>query len=134
MLQTPDKDTKTLLDLAGYMENTVRNDQYRQEVYNDGCGRGCIAYWFSQMKLGTNVPFADIHYHMGIERNVADQLFSPEGGKVTLMGIGLRGPSVREAAKCLRHLAVTGEVPANWTRFIPEGASTYQCREMAPAE
>src|SRR5262245_64937665 len=114
MLQAPDRATKGLLELADYMEN-VDPTNYRQSVYNDGCGRGCIAF-HAMCRMGIAVPFSDACYHLGISRDIAHKLFHADAGRTMLMGITLREPTPKEAARAIRHLAVTGEVPANWTK------------------
>jgi hypothetical protein len=112
MLQTPDRSTKVLLELADYMERVDPN-LYRQSVYDNGCGQGCIAFHATRM-LGIKIAFAEVAERIGITREQADKLFHPDAGVRSVMGLMHTGPSPREAARAIRHLAVTGDVPDSW--------------------
>ena len=115
MLYKPDKHTKELLDLADFMEKLPAS-AYNQEVVDDGCGRGCIAYWQGRSRHIKKDYIEYAHESLGLDGKTGRQLFHPDGGKVMCMGLEWRGPTPKEAAACLRELAVTGEVPASWTK------------------
>jgi hypothetical protein len=118
MLQTPDRSTKRLLDLADHMEK-VPPEMYHQPVYNTCTGRGCIAFHAAEM-LGIVVSFAEMKDRLGISQEQANLLFHADAGIKSVMGLMTKGPTPTDAAKAIRHLAVTGEVPKWWTTFVPE--------------
>lgn len=119
MLQAPDTTTKVRLALADVMEK-LDPKLYDQETFSDGCGRGCIAFWgyntFLVEKEVDSCPdkMRAVAELLGIDNATADKLFSPNAGQVSMLGCVMRGPTPKDAAKALRHLAVTNEVPASW--------------------
>lgn len=117
MLQTPDRSTKVLLELADYMEK-VEPHNYSQPIYNACCDRGCIAFHATRM-LGIVINFAEVGPRLGLTAPQARLLFHADAGQKAVMGLMARAPTPKEAAKAIRHLAVTGDVPEWWTTFIP---------------
>jgi hypothetical protein len=111
MLQTPNKHTKALLDLADYFEQLDPSD-YDQTNYE-----GCICGHCNH-RAGRTECDSRARVELGLTHQQAARLFSSRGGFRT--GPGLFGavfsipPTPQDAARCLRHIAVTGEVPKDW--------------------
>jgi hypothetical protein len=117
MLQELPVNTKAILDLAHFFE-TLDPKLYRQDCWDDCEGARCICGW-TNYRAGYS-PAHDQETAailLGIDEEMATKLFRGSAGRKTKMGyFGLRDelPTPQEAASCLRHLAITGEVPKNW--------------------
>lgn len=106
MLQAPDKTTTEILELAKFIEE-LSPGRYRQSSYRDSTGARCICGWFNYRNCHFNSD--DWRYaqeKMGLTKKQAQALF--EGHPFNYYRN--EPPTAKEAARVLRHLAVTGEV------------------------
>lgn len=106
MLQVPDKLTKQLLDLANDIE---RSSNFNMKKWN--C---CIA---GHVAARHGFPVTERIKHdaaeaLGIGPATAQQLFCPPNPTHSFYSTHsmIRNVTKEQAARCLRHLAVTGEV------------------------
>lgn len=119
MLQVPDQKTKALLDLADFFE-TLDPTLYDQSTYhNPTTGARCICGWENVRTGHANDDYDNASAALGLSRATAKALFRAKAGEKTIRRSWLFGnvtqkPSSKEAAACLRHLAVTGHLPAGW--------------------
>lgn len=116
MLQQPDKATKRILELADFIEK-LPPDQYNQSTYGTASETGrCICGWLLH-NIGH--PVSDYKYAadlLGLDPYATQKLF---GGNP----LRTRWPTTADAAKVLRHLAVTGEV--NWSICEEERSEAF---------
>jgi len=119
MLQVPDQKTRALLDLADFFE-TLDPTLYDQASYhNPKTGARCICGW---QNFRTGHPKDDhesASAALGLNRTTANTLFRSEAGEKIIRRSWLFGnvtekPTASDAAACLRHLAVSGELPPEW--------------------
>lgn len=102
MLQKPDVHTQRILDLADYFDG-LDPTKYNQHRWQD-----CIC-GHAARRIGLESDFLDtdgrnaaaVRDHLGLSSNGAADLFRAYEGF---------NPLPKQAAKVLRHLAVTGEV------------------------
>ena len=119
MLQVPDQKTKALLDLADFFE-TLDPKLYDQSIYhNHRTGARCICGWQNARTGHAEDDCTQACATLGLNPKIARALFIGAGGlKVVRRSWILpditKKPTPKEAAACLRHLAVTGELPAGW--------------------
>ena len=111
MLQIPDKNTKEILALADFLDS-LQFHQYDQKQYRSGDAR-CICGWQNERKGRIADQHADAAKDLGLTQEVAGQLFRGGAGQKRTW-IGVVGPGPKDAARALRHLAVTGEIPLDW--------------------
>ena len=119
MLHVPSPDVQAILSLADFFD-TLDPALYDQTTYLDfQTGARCICGW-QNTRAGLAESKADeAAVALGLSTKVASYLFRREGGQRTvrqrwLLPDLVEGPTPREAAVCLRYLAVTGELPPNW--------------------
>jgi hypothetical protein len=119
MLKVPDRKTKALLDLADFFE-TLDPALYDQSTYhNPWTGARCICGWQNARTDHANDDHDKACATLGLSPATAQALFSAKAGQKTVRRSWLFGnvtekPTPKEAAACLRHLAVTGELPIGW--------------------
>jgi hypothetical protein len=119
MLHIPDRKTKALLDLADFFE-TLDPALYDQSTYhNPTTGAHCICGWQNARTGDASDDHDKASATLGLSPAIAMALFSGKAGQKTVHRSWLfrnvtEKPSPKEAAACLRHLAVTGELPAGW--------------------
>jgi|KBSMisStaDraftv2_1062788.scaffolds.fasta_scaffold1506807_1 hypothetical protein len=101
MLNT-DKTTQNILKMAEFFEN-LPPEKYNQNDFLDGHGRRCICGW---VNFKTSHPLPADRFH------AADYLGISIDQSLALFGARRDDPTPKQAARVLRHLAVTGEV--NW--------------------
>ena len=124
MLQVRDASTKALLDLADFFED-LDPKLYNQSFFEVNDTR-CICGW-ANYRAGNNASPSDIDeacIALGIDYSIGMDLFRATGGSKTEQRSWLASlfreestitpPTTKDAARCLRHLAVTGELPADW--------------------
>src|SRR5262245_59646475 len=112
MLQTPSTETKALLDLADYLERLDPKDYDQTQFTNCICGH-CNRKSYR--------VYSDVHAarrELGLTEDIANRLFSGSAGRHSVHIMGLFShthlPTNKDAAKVLRHIAVTGDLPTNW--------------------
>ena len=105
MLQILDKSTKALLELADHIELLSPSD------FDMGCWCRCVAGYAVSMRGYTLWDWHLIEERarreLGISSEIAEQLFNPPDPNDPTY-VATKTP--HEAARTLRHLAVTGEV------------------------
>jgi hypothetical protein len=119
MLQVPDRKTKSLLDLANFFE-TLNPALYDQTTYyNPRTGARCICGWHNA-RIGHAEGDCDhASANLGLSHTIAKRLFKGHAGQKMIrrrwiLPDIIEKPTPKEAAACLRHLAVTGELPSGW--------------------
>lgn len=119
MLHVLHPKTKALLDLADFFEN-LDPALYDQRTYHDRkSGSRCICGW-QNARIGHTEDDCDKAAEMlGLGRTIANDLFRCTGGQKVVQRRWIfpdvtEKPTPKEAAACLRHLAITGELPAAW--------------------
>jgi hypothetical protein len=119
MLQVPNQKTKALLDLADFFE-TLDPTLYDQGIYhNRRTGARCICGWQNARTGHPEDDCTQATATLGLSHNIARALFRGAGGQKVVRRSWIfpditEKPTPKEAAACLRHLAVTGELPKNW--------------------
>jgi hypothetical protein len=120
MLQVPDQKTKALLDLADFFE-ALDSSLYDQSTYlNHRTGARCICGWQNALIGHAEDDCAQASVALGLTHEIAKALFSGTGGqkvvrrRAWILPDIIEEPTPKEAAACLRHLAVTGELSAGW--------------------
>jgi hypothetical protein len=119
MLQVPDEKTKALLDLADFFE-TLDPAFYDQSTYhNPTTGARCICGWQNARTGHANDDHEAASAALGLNPATAKALFSGKAGQRTVHRSWLfrnvtEKPTPKEAAACLRQLAVTGDIPNGW--------------------
>ena len=109
MLRVPDKGTERLLDLAAFFD-TLDPKLYTQARFSYGDAH-CICGW-ANIRAGYHADDERIGCQvLGITREQGRKLFAGGAGKQH--GDWL-APTPKDAARTLRHLAVTGELPDDW--------------------
>jgi hypothetical protein len=112
MLQKPNKETKALLDLADYFDR-LSPDEYDQTKYD-----GCICGHCNRRSFRANDDTSGAARELGLSDHQAGQLFAMNAGQrnqFSFFGmVTVIKPSPHDAARCLRDLAVTGEIPHYW--------------------
>ena len=119
MLHVPDRKTKALLDLADFFEN-LDPALYDQSTYhNHSSGARCICGWQNARAGRAEDDCDQAAETLGLSRTIANALFSCAGGQKIVRRRWIlpdltEKPTPKEAAACLRHVAITGELPAAW--------------------
>jgi len=98
MLQKPDVSTERILELANFL-NELEPERFSMNSWGQWEEPRCICGWYQQL-----------HAHINKEdwRQAADGMGIPHGVAHTLFH---DASTPQQAAKRLRHLAVTGELP-----------------------
>jgi hypothetical protein len=98
MLQTPDAKTKKLLELADFIEN-LEEDRFSMRSWGQTGEPRCICGWFLYREGYFNcADWLEAADRLGLDGKTASHLFH------------IQEWDTRQAAKVLRHLAVTGEL------------------------
>jgi hypothetical protein len=98
MLQKPDVHTAKILDLANFIEN-LPNDSFSMGSWGLHGEPRCICGWYNHNNAHMeHDDWANAADGLGLTDDVAKRLFTS------------RTLSQQQAAKTLRHLAVTGEL------------------------
>lgn len=119
MLQVPDQKTKALLDLADFFE-TLNPALYDQTIYhNHRTGARCICGWQNARTGHAEDDCKQASATLALSHKIARALFRGAAGQKVVRRSWIwldmiERPTPKEAAACLRHLAVTGELPADW--------------------
>lgn len=118
MLQVPDRKSRALLELASFFESLDPALYDQSTFYNSRTGACCICGW-QNTRTGQAVDDWDqASASLGLTPAIAKALFSATGGQKIkrrwLLPDVIEKPTSKEAASCLRHLAITGEIPALW--------------------
>jgi hypothetical protein len=104
MLQMPSKIAKEILDLATFIEE-LPPGRYSQRNYHDGHGTRCICGWQNYRKGRIKQDdWEEAADDLGLSLHEAEDLFRAYPWET------VAEPTARDAARVLRHLAVTGEV------------------------
>jgi hypothetical protein len=99
MLQRPDVGTERILALADFIEG-LEPDRFSMSSWGEHEEPRCICGWYQQLHGHLDkTDWGQAADGMGLSHDVAHQLFHGGYWKPDL------------AAKALRHLAVTGELP-----------------------
>ena len=99
MLQRPDVGTERLLELADFIEG-LESDRFNMRDWGRWEEPRCICGWYGQLHCRFDkMDWKGVANELGISHEVANSLFHNEQS----------GP--KGAARTLRHLAVTGELP-----------------------
>jgi hypothetical protein len=112
MLRVPNKHMKALLDLADYMDRLDPGD-YDQTAYS-----GCICGHCNKRAGRQCNDHRSAAIELGLSQEQAQQLFAGCAGRhAEYDWFGMRHdvlPTPHDAAKCLRYIAVTGDLPSSW--------------------
>lgn len=103
MLQSS-KETQNILKLADFIEN-LSSDQYNQRTYIDHNGGRCICGWVNYLNATMPKEWVQACKYLGVTEDQGKILFAAHPWPAL-------NPTKEQAARVLRHLAVTGEV--NW--------------------
>jgi hypothetical protein len=110
MLQVPDRNTKELLDLASFFEE-LDPALYTQVQFRSGEAR-CICGWCNERQGRLADDQQAARKTLGLTQEASASLFRGDAGQ-TRSWMGMVAPTPKDAARVLRHLAVTGEL-ADW--------------------
>ena len=105
--------TQRLLEHADFLEN-LDPKKYDQRDFDR-----CICGWHNwRMGRRTSSDVKAAAADFGITQEQASRLFHAEAGRrpeFNWYGYGeVVLPTPKDAARCLRHIAVTGDLPDNW--------------------
>jgi hypothetical protein len=110
MLRELTPQTKALLDLADFIDELDAND-YDQRSFHS-----CICGWCNKRAGREMANTTAAAAELGISNAVAAQLFNGDAGRkrISWWRFGFEPPTNKDAARTLRYLAVTGELPKDW--------------------
>jgi hypothetical protein len=113
MLKMPERNVAAILDLANFFE-TLDAALYDQKTFKSG-NRRCICGWCNYRTGREESDAIGAGKTLGINDRQRNHLFADHGGRRhTWMWGGGDAPTPKDAARVLRHLAVTGEIEADW--------------------
>lgn len=101
MLQKPDVATQRILELANFLDN-LEPERFSMGTWGQWQEPRCICGWYQQL-----------HGHINKEdwRQAADGMGIPHSLAHSLFHYCIGSATPHNAARLLRHLAVTGELP-----------------------
>ena len=119
MLQRPSGATKALLDLADYF------DRLDPCLYNQSSFARCICGHCNQRAGRVDHDTRAAARELGLTYEQAKVLFDGGAGRTSVYFLGglyshTQLPTSKDAAACLRHLAVTGDLPETWARRVED--------------
>jgi hypothetical protein len=111
MLNKPDVQTQKILELSEFFEN-LDPGNYNQKMFGFN-GARCICGWINHRAGRIESDIEGACSDIGVSYETGRKLFRGSAGEHTSW-FHTTNPTPKDAARALRHLAITGEVPKDW--------------------